>query len=128
MGNKKVILAVCAIFILTAACWSAVRGISRIEPKLDGQKESTIQSVTVQVTEKGYQPSSFKLQRDVPARLTFVRETEDNCGKELVIPEYGIKRSLPLNQPVTVEFTPHKSGEFVFTCGMRMMRGKIIVS
>jgi plastocyanin domain-containing protein len=38
--------------------------------------------------------------------------------------EYGIKRELPLNQPAVVEFTPSKTGEFKFTCGMDMLRGK----
>jgi plastocyanin domain-containing protein len=26
-----------------------------------------------------------------------------------------------------VEFTPQKSGEFTFTCGMNMLRGKLVV-
>jgi len=38
-----------------------------------------------------------------------------------------IKRELPFNQPVTVEFIPAKAGEFKFACGMDMLRGKIIV-
>ncbi|MCI0389773.1 MAG: ATP-binding protein [Acidobacteria bacterium] len=32
-----------------------------------------------------------------------------------------------MNQPVVVEFTPAKTGEFKFACGMDMLRGKIIV-
>jgi len=34
---------------------------------------------------------------------------------------------LPLNEPVVVEFTPEKKGEFAFTCGMGMLKGQIIV-
>jgi plastocyanin domain-containing protein len=33
---------------------------------------------------------------------------------------------LPINEPATVEFTPHK-GEFIFACGMDMIKGKMIV-
>ena len=40
--------------------------------------------------------------------------------------DYGIKRELPLNESVTVEFTPRK-GEFTFACGMNMVKGKLIV-
>jgi plastocyanin domain-containing protein len=29
---------------------------------------------------------------------------------------------------VVVEFTPQESGEFVFTCGMNMLRGKLVIS
>jgi plastocyanin domain-containing protein len=56
-----------------------------------------------------------------------VRKVEATCGNELLIQDYGIKRELPLNQPVVVEFTPAKSGELKFSCGMDMLRGKIIV-
>jgi membrane fusion protein, heavy metal efflux system len=85
------------------------------------------QSVTVTLNDKGYQPDSFKLRKGVPARVTFVRRVEATCGSEIVLAEYNIKRELPLNQPVVVEFTPTKTGEFKFACGMDMLRGKIIV-
>jgi Cupredoxin-like domain len=85
------------------------------------------QSVTVTLNEKGYEPQSFKLKQGVPARVTFVRKVEGTCGTEVVLEEYKIKRELPLNQPVVVEFTPTKTGEFKFACGMDMLRGKLIV-
>ncbi|MGH9769406.1 MAG: efflux RND transporter periplasmic adaptor subunit [Blastocatellia bacterium] len=85
------------------------------------------QSVIVTLSEKGYQPESFKLRKGVPARVTFVRKVEATCGNEIVIAEYNIKRELPLNRAVAVEFTPTKTGEFKFACGMDMLRGKIIV-
>ena len=91
------------------------------------QNKNNVQSKTVRLTDKGYQPSSLKLRRGVPARVTFVRQVADGCGTEIVLPEYNLRRDLPLNKPVTVEFTPKKTGEFNFTCGMGMMRGKIIV-
>jgi len=90
-------------------------------------QSSRTQSVTVTLSDKGYQPESFKLRKGVPARVTFVRKVEATCGNEIVLAEYNIKRELPLNQPVTVEFTPAKTGEFKFACGMDMLRGKIIV-
>ncbi|MGH9938190.1 MAG: cupredoxin domain-containing protein, partial [Blastocatellia bacterium] len=90
-------------------------------------QSSRTQSVTVILSDKGYQPESFKLRKGVPARVTFVRKVEATCGNEIVLAEYNIKRELPLNQPVTVEFTPAKTGEFKFACGMDMLRGKIIV-
>ena len=85
------------------------------------------QSVQVVLTENGYQPQSFKLKKGVPARVTFVRRTEAGCGQEIALPAYGIRRALPFNQPVTVRFTPAKTGSFSFTCGMGMMRGTIFV-
>ena len=91
------------------------------------QKDSEVQSVRVVLADNGYEPASFQLKRDLPARVTFVRESKTTCGTEIVIPEYQVKCALPLNEPVVVEFTPNKSGEFTFACGMGMLRGKIIV-
>ena len=87
------------------------------------RKRPTIQKVTIALTEKGYQPTSLKLRRGIPAQVTFIRRVSPTCGTQLVIPEYDIKRDLPLNEPVLVEFTPTKSGKFSFSCGMGMLRG-----
>lgn len=64
----------------------------------------------------------------MPARVTFVRRTEAGCRQEIVLPDYGIRRTLRLNQPVTAAFTPRKAGSFRFTCGMGMLRGMIVVN
>jgi plastocyanin domain-containing protein len=84
------------------------------------------QTATVEVNGEGFQPSSLRLKAGVPAKVTFVRKTDETCAKEVVIKEYNIDRKLPLNEPVTVEFTPRK-GEFIFACGMDMLKGKLIV-
>jgi plastocyanin len=84
------------------------------------------QTATVEVNSNGFRPSSLKLKAGVPAKVTFVRKTDETCAKEVVIKEYNIDRKLPLNEPVTVEFTPRK-GEFTFACGMDMLKGKLIV-
>jgi len=88
---------------------------------------SDVQTATVTLTEQGYQPASIQLRRGVPARVTFVRKVEATCGTELLIPDYQIKRDLPFNEPVVIEFTPNKRGESEFSCGMKMLRGKIVV-
>lgn len=127
MQNKRAMMATLVILVATIAMSTAAQGTYQEHAGHTGQSDSKAQSVTVELTEKGYQPESLKLKRDIPARVTFVRKTDQTCGKEIVIKEYDIKRALPLDEPVVVEFTPRKSGEFAFTCGMNMLRGKIIV-
>lgn len=85
------------------------------------------QRARIEIVAGGYRPEEFRLKKGVPARVTFIRRTEDECGEEVVFPEYNIRRKLPVNRPVTIAFTPQKSGAFNFTCGMDMMRGKVIV-
>jgi cobalt-zinc-cadmium efflux system membrane fusion protein len=88
---------------------------------------SDVQTATVIVGEQGYQPAKVSLRASVPARLTFVRITDKTCGTEVVFPSLNIERALPLNQPVDIEFTPAKSGDIAFACGMNMLHGTVVV-
>jgi plastocyanin domain-containing protein len=56
-----------------------------------------------------------------------VRTTDKTCGTEVVFPALGIRRPLPLNEPVVIEFTPKSFGEIAFVCGMNMLRGTVVV-
>jgi RND family efflux transporter MFP subunit len=86
------------------------------------------QTATISVTEKGFTPTEVNLRAGVPARVTFIRKTEATCATEVVLPEFNIEKKLPMNQPIVVEFTPRKTGELVFGCGMDLMlRGKLVV-
>lgn len=87
-----------------------------------------VQRVTINLTNQGYRPESFRLKKGIPASVTFIRRTKDSCGEVVVLPAYGIRRTLPFNEPLTVTFTPRKTGTFEFTCGMDMLRGQIIVN
>jgi len=91
------------------------------------QQEAGVQAVTVRVTDNGFQPDRIDLKRGIPARLTFVREIEATCATSVAIPEFNIKQDLPLKEAVAVEITPAKAGVFEFTCGMKMLTGKIVV-
>jgi plastocyanin domain-containing protein len=86
-----------------------------------------VQTAKIEINPKGYRPTSLKLRRGVPARVTFVRTTDATCAKEIVLLDFNIRRALPLNQPVVVSFTPTNRGSFTFVCGMNMMRGQLIV-
>jgi len=81
----------------------------------------------VLVTEKGFEPSKLTLRSGEPARITFVRTTDNTCATEVVFPSLSIRRPLPLNEPVVIEFTPRDSGDIGFVCGMNMLRGTVVV-
>jgi RND family efflux transporter MFP subunit len=85
------------------------------------------QTARIAVTEKGYEPETVTLRAGVPARLTIVRTTDKTCGTEIVFPSLNIKRALPLNEPVVIEFTPARTGDITFACGMNMLKGAVVV-
>ena len=86
-----------------------------------------VQTVTVLVTEQGYEPATIPLRAGTPARITVTRTTDNTCGTEIVMPALRLTRSLPLHEPVVIEFTPEKPGEMRFACGMGMLTGKVVV-
>ncbi|MEO7132693.1 MAG: cupredoxin domain-containing protein, partial [Vicinamibacterales bacterium] len=86
-----------------------------------------MQTATVSVGDAAFEPAMITLRKGVPARLTFTRVSDTTCATEVVLPDYGIKRALPLNQGVAIEFTPQQAGEVAFACGMGMLKGMLMV-
>lgn len=127
MRTKKILAAVFAAFIIAAASSPAEAGAQARGRRRARGGAARVQSASVALTERGYEPASLRLRRGVPARVTFTRRVSATCATEVMLPEYGVRRALPLGEPVVVEFTPKKSGEFTFSCGMGMLRGTIIV-
>lgn len=85
-----------------------------------------VQEVTITV-HGGYDPAEVRLKKGVPARLVFERQETSGCSEEVVLPDFGIRRFLPAFQKTTVELTPDRAGSFEFTCGMSMLRGRLVV-
>ena len=81
----------------------------------------------VMVSEKGFEPARLTARAGTPIRITFVRTTDATCATEVSIPSSNVTRALPLNQPVTIEITPQKSGQIEFVCGMDMFRGAVVL-
>ncbi|RPH53742.1 cupredoxin domain-containing protein [bacterium] len=75
----------------------------------------------------GYAPAEVRLKKDVPARLVFDRQETSSCSEEVVLPDFGIKKFLPAFQKTVVELTPDKAGTYEFTCGMSMLRGRLVI-
>jgi plastocyanin domain-containing protein len=64
----------------------------------------------------------------VPVKLDFYRDETASCSEQIIFSDFHIARDLPAFKTTSIEFTPHKAGEFTFTYGMNMMRGKLIVT
>ena len=82
----------------------------------------------IKVTVKGgYSPDVIVVRQWIPVRLDFYRDETASCSEQVVFGDFGIARDLPAFQTTPVELTPERAGEFTFTCGMNMMRGKLVV-
>ncbi|MBA2341575.1 MAG: cupredoxin domain-containing protein [Pyrinomonadaceae bacterium] len=87
---------------------------------------SGVQEIKVTV-KGGYSPDVIVVKQGAPVRLDFYRDETASCSEQVIFGDFGIARDLPAFKTTQIEFTPEKAGEFTFTCGMSMMRGKLIV-
>jgi plastocyanin domain-containing protein len=93
----------------------------------EGTVKNGVRVVDVTVTDEGFVPSRVKVKKGEKVRFVVTRKTTRTCATEIVIKDHGINAPLPLDKPVTVEFTPGKSGEIRYACGMDMISGVVFV-
>jgi RND family efflux transporter MFP subunit len=98
----------------------------RLDARAADAEKPALQTARVVVDENGFTPSHLMLRAGTPARITFVRTTDNTCATEIAFPSMKIKRVLPLNQPVVIEITPTKES-LTFTCGMEMFKGTVTI-
>lgn len=88
--------------------------------------ESGVQEIAIKV-KGGYSPDVIVVKQGIPVKLDFYRDETSSCSETVILGDFGIARDLPAFRTTSIEFTPDKTGEFDFTCGMNMLHGKLIV-
>jgi plastocyanin domain-containing protein len=96
------------------------------ERTVAAEGEGDVQQVKITV-KGGYAPDLIVVKQGRPVRLEFYRDETASCSEEVIFGDFGIARALPAFKTTAIEFTPDKAGEFTFTCGMNMIRGKLVV-
>lgn len=88
--------------------------------------QSGVQEIKI-IVKGGYSPDVVVVRKGQPVRLLFYRDETADCSEQVIFGDFNIARRLPAFETTAIEFTPDRAGEFTFTCGMSMMRGKLIV-
>jgi cobalt-zinc-cadmium efflux system membrane fusion protein len=86
-----------------------------------------VQHREIAVTTDGFAPASVTVERGRPVELVFLRKTDETCAKRVVFPSLQITKDLPLDEPVTIAWTPDEADSVDFICGMNMLKGAVIV-
>lgn len=128
MEIDKVIVTISGLILATLTYWffllkkeqevrvgGAVGGAGSLELEVDI------------VVQGGYSPQVVSLKKGKTTKLNFIRKDPNSCLEEVVLGDFKIRKHLPLNEKVTIEITPQKAGEFIYSCGMSMFHGKIVV-
>lgn len=83
--------------------------------------------VTLYVTKKGFVPANVVVPAGKPVTLMVTRKTDRTCATGLVMKEKDINQELPLNETVSITFTPDHAGTLEYACPMDMLKGSITV-
>lgn len=118
MSIDKIIVTITGLFGVAFTYWFF---LMKREEEVVAKDEIDI------IVEGGYSPSTIVIPKGRTTIINFFRKDPSSCLEEIIISEFKIKKYLPLNQKLTVEVLPDKTGEFPFSCGMNMFHGKIIV-
>jgi len=120
----KLIVTVSGVLLIVLVNWYFF--FSKRKQTSAAIKEGGLQEVKVSVKE-GYTPDVIVVRKGIPVRLNFYRNETADCSDTIVFGDFKIRKPLPAYKTTSIEFTPEKEGEFEFTCGMGMLRGKLIV-
>ncbi len=121
--ETKILVAVFGILLIVLVNWYFF--FSKRQ-KVKASSGGGVQEIKV-IVKGGYDPDVILVKKGVPVRIDFYRDETESCSEEIVFGDFNIRRSLPAYKTTPIEFTPEKPGEYTFTCGMGMMRGKLIV-
>jgi plastocyanin domain-containing protein len=86
-----------------------------------------VRTVELTVTSKGFEPANVKVKAGHPVRLVVTRKTDKTCATEIILDDLGVNQPLPLDTPVTVEFTPSESGTLRYACAMDHISGVVTI-
>ena len=84
------------------------------------------QIIHMEVLKNRFSPNKFTLRKGVPVEWVIDAKELNECNKEIVVPEYGLKIKLHPGKQV-IEFTPTKAGVVPWSCWMGMIPGTFIV-
>ena len=123
---KQTLAALAAAFAVTVLP-SAATATEAAPKAAPAAKPAAAKVIEMTVTSEGYVPDKIHVAKGEKVRLQITRKTDKTCATEIVIKDLGINQPLPLNKMVTVEFTPKKSGQLKYACGMDMISGILFV-
>ena len=123
MDTMEIIVVIGGVGLIALTLWYFFGEREKVSAETS---ESGVQEIKVMV-KSGYSPDVIVVKSGVPVRLNFYRDETSSCSEQVVFGDFGIARDLPAFKTTPIEFTPEKSGEFTFACGMNMLRGKLIV-
>jgi plastocyanin domain-containing protein len=120
-GFRLALLSLLTLTILFVSC--------KGNPALQSQARTAPASGSVMVTigPDGFVPGTITAKIDEPLSVDFVRVSDKTCITQVVFPELGIAKDLPLDTHVAISIPTDQARKLVFQCGMGMFKSLIVI-
>jgi plastocyanin len=105
---------------------STSNGSTSASVEADVTKEAA-PKVKMEVTQTGYSPNVIIVKKGVPIEIDVHNPLENSCISTLNIPDFNFNNVNLKVGTTPLTFIPSTAGEYTFSCGMDMFKGKIIV-
>jgi plastocyanin len=117
-----------SLSVIRSAPPSTAEPVAAVQPAATAAPaQSTFQTARMAVTSRGYEPNTLQVKKGIPVRWVIDGRELSGCTNEIILPEYNIRKKLQPGENV-IEFTPTREGVVRFSCWMKMVWGKFVVS
>ncbi len=134
---KKLIILVLLFFFLTSCYYektitaldsytSAEDAITTTPMQNTVHEIDGVQTVTLSLGKFNYNPETITVSVGKPVKIIADLTRLRGCFQSFVIPDLGLEHYFNIGSE-TLEFTPTKTGTFLFSCAMGMGKGTFIV-
>jgi Cupredoxin-like domain len=82
--------------------------------------------IPIKVDNKGYHPPSAPASAGEKLLLSFTLAEDSECARQVIVD--GKTTDLVLNKAVDIPTTMPANGDLIFTCGMKMFEGRVVVA
>ncbi len=110
--------------IIVAGCSTGGNNVSG--QTTSGNDFKDIQEVHVKIVGANYVFEPTTLKKGAIVKLIFDMTSVDGCARTVVIPSFGIQKTLTESNNV-ITFSPDKAGLFRIACSMNMYTGEFTV-
>lgn len=105
---------------------NSAKSVGLSDSLFTGKKE--FQEAKMDLTYDGYEPKVIFIKKGTPVRWTINVKQMTGCTSEIMIESLGISKNLEVGKNVIEFLIPEGEKEIKFSCGMRMVWGKFVVT
>jgi len=126
--RKAVVIGATLVVVLGMSMLTDGLSLTGFEAKSKTEKVEQTNAQVINSTLGAHQYPNITVKAGIPVKwiINAPPGSINGCNNRILIREYGIEHSLNYGENV-IEFTPTKTGQFLYTCWMGMMRATITV-